>query len=536
MGPHTQPDAIVVGSGFGAAFAAWPLVHAGWRVLMLERGQWLRRGPHNWAPEGVKELSPEYDLSSPVRMRGDHRYELGGTFCVGGQSIFFGGVALRFREADFLPTPEERAAGAAWPFGYDELEPWYSAAERILGVAGRAGEDPTEPWRSGPYQHDLPPLSVTSARIAEAAAHRGFTPFPLPLAINYGAAAGRSPCVGCTSCDCYACAISAKNDMAAGVLPELLRRGLVLQPGTCAVRLQHHGRRVIGVECVETASGRHQLYHAGVVVLAAGALATPHLLLASGAQLWHPAGKLVGRMLTRHCSAVTFGVFPRPLDPARAFHKQVGINDLYFGHPGVRRPAGRLGTIQQIHAPPPGLVLPALPRALRRLGTRVLEHMTGLIVIAADDPQASNRVSLGAGSDARGLPDLLVHHRYTARDRAARAALVRAARGVLREAGALVTISREVRTLSHALGTVRMGRDAVRAPVDETGRYRGTDNLYISDASVLPTGAGVNPSLTIAAVALRIGARLAGASASAMPRLATRAEPFTRLRREATRA
>jgi hypothetical protein len=236
-------------------------------------------------------------------------------------------------------------------------------------------------------------------------------------------------------------------------------------------------------------------------------------------------------MLTRHCTAVTFGVFPRPVD--HSFHKQVGINDLYFGHPSVARPAGRLGTIQQIHSPPPGLVLPALPRALAALGKRVLGHMTGLIAIAADDPQAGNRVSLGARSDAHGLPALLVHHRYTVRDRAARSALVRAARGVLREAGALVTASREVRTFSHALGTVRMGREPVRSPVDEHGRFRGTDNLYVTDASILPTGAAVNPSLTIAAVALRIGSRLAGASAA--PRLATRAEPLARLRREASR-
>jgi len=63
------------------------------------------------------------------------------------------------------------------------------------------------------------------------------------------------------------------------------------------------------------------------------------------------------------------------------------------------------------------------------------------------------------------------------------------------------------------LGTIRMGPDARRSPVDPSGRFRGVDNLYVVDGSVLPRSGGVNPSLTIAAMALRIAERLAGAGA-----------------------
>jgi choline dehydrogenase-like flavoprotein len=251
---HGPVDAIVIGSGFGA-LAAYPLVHAGWRVLMIERGDWVHRGPHNWAPDGVKERTRHYDLSAPYVVRGDDRMRLGATYCVGGQSVFFGGVSLRFRERDFEPTPEERAAGASWPFGYDELEPYYVAAERILGVAGTLGTDPTEPWRSAPYPQVLPRLSRTSSRISDAAQRLGFAPFRLPLAINFGHATARPRCVSCHSCDSYACGIAAKNDVASAVLPDLITRGLHVLPNTAAVRLRRSGRRVTSVECVDVRTG-----------------------------------------------------------------------------------------------------------------------------------------------------------------------------------------------------------------------------------------------------------------------------------------
>ena len=77
-------------------------------------------------------------------------------YCVGGPSVFYGGVSLRFRETDFMPCPEIAAgSGAEWPFGYRELEPYYTEAERILDIAGTSGQDPTEPFRSAPLSAEL---------------------------------------------------------------------------------------------------------------------------------------------------------------------------------------------------------------------------------------------------------------------------------------------------------------------------------------------------------------------------------------------
>lgn len=509
-----QYDAIVIGSGVGAAHVAYPLVHAGWRVLMIERGEWLERGAHNWSPESVRDLSPHYDRLTPYELHGDDHGTSSGVHCVGGPSIYYGGVSLRYRERDFIPTPEERAAGAEWPYTYAELEPYYAAAERIIGVAGVSGGDPTEPPRSTPFPQALPPLSRIGQRIADASERLGHSPFRLPLAINYGRVSDRSNCIGCSTCDCYPCAIGAKNDVASAILPRLMSGGLEIVAGMAVRRILMQGRRARGVEAVEVRTGRRHEFSARNVILSAGALATPHILLASALDQAHVSGSFIGRMLMRHANSIVFGLFPDRLDAAREFHKQVGVNDFYFGHRTVSSPAGKLGTIQQIHSPPPALVRAGLPGFLGTAGSRILGHMTGLIVVANDEPQYTNTVSVRRAVDALDMPRALVHHRYSARDKAARNALSGAAAKILREAGAITTFSLPVRTFSHGLGSVRMGSNEYGSAVDPGGRLRGSDNVFVADASVLPSSAGVNPSLTIAATALRTGCLLAGTQAT----------------------
>ena len=509
-------DTIVVGSGFGGAMVAHQLVAAGERVLMVERGDWVSRGPHNWTPGGARELTPYYSPETPYRVdAGGDRPVIGAFNCVGGPSVFYGGVALRFREADFQPAPEIAAdSGAAWPFGYAELEPYYAVAERVLGVAGESATDPTEPPRSGPYPYASDPLSGPGRLVADAARRLGLQPARLPLAINYEALGERGACVRCTTCDGFACAVAAKNDLATCVLPALVREGLELRANTVAVRLHASRGRVMGLECVDRLSGERWTVRAERYVLAAGALATPHLLLASGLERSAPGGNIVGRYLMRHRNSIVFGVFPRRPNPAGEFHKQVAIHDFYFGHQGRGAPPGKLGGIQQITSPPPRFVRAVLPRPLNYLLAPGVPFTTGLLTIAEDQPRAENGVWLDTSRHDRfGLPQLVVTHRYTPRDVAAGRALEREAKRIVRAAGALFHYVYRIKTFSHAVGTVRMGSDPRRSALDEEGRFRGVDNLYVADGSALPSSAGVNPSLTIAACALRVGALLAGASA-----------------------
>jgi choline dehydrogenase-like flavoprotein len=509
-------DLIVIGSGPGGAMAAYPSVMTGKRVLMVERGDWVHRSRDNWGPTGFFELTPAYSLEAPYQVVADEGRPTTGTVaCVGGATVFFGGASLRLREADFQPDPEIDAdSGGAWPYRYADLEPYYARAEELFGVAGVAGDDPTESWRSSPYPGVPAPLAPISARIAAAARDLGLRPFRLPLAINYAAAQGRERCIACGTCDGFACAIGAKNDLATSLIPRMQRAGMTLKTNTVATRLVLDGSRIDAVECIDRMTRAPLTFRSRAVVVAAGALATPHLLLASGLERANPAGHAVGRYLMRHCNSVVMRWFLKAPAPDQTFHKQVGVNDYYFGHDTVARPSGKLGCIQQWATPQADFLAShfSLPHWSRDWFSRFVSHLTGLIVIAEDRPQAANRVFLDPSArDAFGMPRASVIHHYHQRDLDARRALVRAARRILRRTGPGLPYVHEQRlpTFSHAVGTVRMGPEPAHSPVDGSGAFRGLDNLFISDGSVFPRSGGVNPSLTIAANALRTGERVA---------------------------
>jgi len=503
-------DAVVIGSGFGGAMAAHRLIAAGARVLMIERGDWVPRGEQAWLPGASLELTPAYAKDIPYRCEaGGHGKLIGGYACVGGPSVYYGCVALRFRERDFEGDRDVvGGSGAAWPYRYDELEPYYGEAERLLRIAGDDAGDPTAPRRAAPYPFAPAPLAGVSERVVDSAVDLGLSPFHLPLAIDH------RRCVACRTCDTYACAIEAKNDVATTMIRPLVARGLTLQTGTVVVRIEVEGGVARRVHVVRKATGEHEAIAARHVILAAGALGTAHLVLASRLDELSPARAAAGRYLMRHDNAMIFGFYGERPDRERRFHKQIAIHDWYFGDPAGGDADGmtKLGGVQQMMTPPVELVRAHLPRPLRMLAT-FTEHLTGLLCIAEDQPRIANGCSVDwSVRDAYGLPQLVIDHGYSPRDRAASNALVRRARRVLEHTGAVFSYTHRVKTFSHAVGTMRMGADPATAPLDEVCRFRNVANLWITDGSALPMSAGVNPSLTIAANALRAAAAIVEAA------------------------
>ncbi len=511
----TSFDAIIIGSGFGGAFAANVLVEAGWSVLLIERGRWVPRGPDASRIDNFVLLSPYYSRTAAYQVRGEGRARpAGALFCVGGASVFYGGVSFRFRESDFGPQPDLVGdSGADWPIGYRELEPYYGEAERILGVSGNDADDPVRPARSAPYPAEANAFSPLSSHLAGAARALGLHPFPLPMAINFRPAGDQAACVRCGTCDGWACPISAKNDLATRLLQPLVARGLTLLPETAVVRLVASRGRVTDVECVELASGRRFSVQGGEVLVAAGALATPHLLLASGLERHNPGGAVVGRYLTRHANAIVFGRLRRAFPPD-GLGKDLAVLDFYAGDPGPgEAPPGPLGSLQSMPVPSVGVIATQVPPPIPWLAGVLLRRSAGLLAITHDQPSLRNGVSIDpARTDAAGLPGLTIEHRYSRRDTAALDALCRRARAILREAGAFFFYRHSIRTFSHAMGTVRMGTNPATSALDEHCRFRGIENLRVVDASAFPTPGGVNPSLTIAANSLRATSVLAGVS------------------------
>ena len=501
-------DALIIGSGFGGAMAAHRLVRAGWRVLMLERGDWVPRGPSARDPRATMVRTPQYSNESAYHcVSGGEGEKIGSIFCVGGPSVFYGAASFRMREEDFRPDPEVvNGSKAQWPFGYDALEPYYGEAERILGVAGDDSGDPTRPPRKDPYPFQPPPFAPISRRFRDSALELGLHPFPIPLAINFSQQNGRAPCDACRQCDTYICAIHAKNDVDVAVISPLRQQGLELRANTVVTRLVESGGRITGVLAWDRAARQNVSFSARHVILAAGAMASPHLLLASQVDRVNPAGVAVGAYLMRHACAMVFGFCTTRPDPARVFHKHVAVFDYYRGDPGV--PAARsrrLGSIQQLTTPPAVLIESRAPPPFVGVPLHgFAEHLASALVIAEDEPRAGNRVAVDwSRRDQVGLPVLEVTHVYTARDEERKRMLVRRTKRILRGLGAWSFYTYHVETFSHALGTVRMGTDPETAPLDEWCRFRGIHNLRVVDGSALPTSGAVNPSLTIAAVALR---------------------------------
>ena len=316
---------------------AHALVQAGLKTALLERGQWAKRDAADWDQRTIL-LQKRYRSASPLLIKQYGRRTFQRTYpneVVGGNSVFFGGASLRLRPADF----------ACWPLSYADLAPYYVRAEQLLGVHGEVGTDPYQPPGLEAYPRRAVELSAPAQRIYQAGTDIGLQPFRIPLAINFSDRT-RPLCLRCITCDGFPCKVEAKNDMASTVLATASAAGLEIIVGAVAQRLVQRSGRVEQVEYVDSTSRQTHALSADLVILAAGALNSPALMLRSGFN--HP---LIGRFLMRHCNGIANYIFPFRTNPQQVFHKQLCFSDFYED---LRAELGTaVGVIQDIYTPAP---------------------------------------------------------------------------------------------------------------------------------------------------------------------------------------
>jgi len=274
---------------------------------------------------------------------------------------------------------------------------------------------------------------------------------------------------------------------------------------TIAHKINHQDTRCSGVSCLDLKTQEEVLVLGEQIILSAGALASPHLLLNSELEKVNPAGSSIGRYLMRHTNAIVFGIFSSTADKQLRYHKELAIMDYYLGHPEVDFDGSRIGSLQQVPTPPRGLVEREAPKPLGKILGMAVKLITGLLAIAEDQPQFDNFIRLDHDLPQKhNMAAPQVSHEYSDRDQAAIQVLIKQAKKIMKASGALSNYVHHIRTFSHTVGTVRMGDDPSSAPLDKYCKFRGLDNLHVVDGSFMPTSGAVNPSLTISANALRV--------------------------------
>jgi choline dehydrogenase-like flavoprotein len=522
-------DVIVVGAGMGGGMLGQRLARAGRRVLFLEKGRSTLPGtpgtiraamPEIAEPHASRSKKTYYETLARAGRSNDEITDISGRrprkfvpyigAGPGGSSALYGMVCERFFVDDFHPrqffdNPGESTVPESWPISYEQLAPWYSEAEKLLGVRGDA--DPLRPEAADVGLPTAPPFSADNQPLVNYLAGRGLHPYHLPMACDYTD--------DCATCQAYLCAKGCKNDGGrAGVLPAVTEYGAQLLAECRVLRLESDQTRVQQVICQR----RNDMLRlkAKVVVLAAGALATPVLLLNSRSGDWTRGlangSDMVGRNLMRHVMD-WIEIWPQRGSKITAENKEIGLNDFYFidGQKyGTVQSASSMASLAPIDMMmnQPGLVSKALrwssPFA-RPIYDRVISGGLVLAAIMEDLPYRDNRVLPSDQPSVDGRQRLRLQYRMHPGERARREVFLGALKEVLQPFRTLTLRTGENNgTLGHVCGTVRFGTDPATSVLDPQNRAHEVDNLYVVDASFFPSSSGINPSLTIAANALRV--------------------------------
>ena len=537
--PSEEVDFLIIGAGAAGGIVAKELSSAGFSVVVLEQGPYLRekdfqhdeikyttlaamtnnleRQPHTYRrSEAETAKIPQQKIIQYGRQ-------------VGGGSVQFTANYWRFWESDFQQRSKfgsvPGATLADWPIAYSDLEPYYTQAEEELGISGQAGANPFEAPRSKPYPMPAMPVKSSGVLFERATKKLGLHPFPAPLAILSQNYRGRGACVHCGFCESFGCEMRAKSSTLATVIP------VAEKTGRCEIRPSSYTRKIeIGSNgrvtgAVYFDSHRHEVFQfARAVVVCANGSETPRLLLMSKSSQFPQglanANGLVGKNLMFDSGFEAHGLFEHPLNEFKSVEATRVIHDFYEPDP-KRGFYGGGGIDARFDFYPISFAVgglpPDAPRWGREFKAAVANNFTRSMSILAHATclaREQNSISLDPdGKDAWGLPAMRITFDYHADDIRTMKFLLERQLEILHAAGAQKVWNdpTDVYFLPHAhlMGTCRMGNDPKTSVVDRYHRAHDVPNLYLVDGSSFVT-AGCQPTCTIQALAYRAADHIAG--------------------------
>jgi choline dehydrogenase-like flavoprotein len=506
-------DIIVIGSGPGGATLAQRLAPSGKKILILERGEFLKRSMDNWNAHKVF-IDNIYQAHETWYDQAGTAFHPGLHYFVGGNSKVYGAALFRLRERDFHQLQHVDGVSPEWPLKYDVFAPYYDAAEKLFHVHGAAGEDPTEPPRGGPYPY--PPVShePRMQQLSDTLSRQGLHPFHMPLGIlldeHNGKVAPNSPCIRCSAFDGYPCLTNGKADAEVICIDPTLAAypNVTLLTGAYVARLDTDasGHSVTRVQ-VER-GGVKATYAGDIVVVACGALSSALLLLRS-ANDKHPHGLAngsdqVGRNYIRHNQSVLMAIAREPNDTV--FQKTVGVADFYFGAADWHYPHGLIQMTGKSH--PDTIRGEALPAWLEWFPEMPFEklarHSLDFWLSSEDLPRPQNRIRYASGRVVVEQTDNNMEAHARLKTKLSTLLEPMGAHPHLLERKLYVDKGIPIGGTAHQAGTARFGSDPATSVLDLDCKAHQLDNLYVADASFFPSIGAVNPTLTIIANAMRV--------------------------------
>jgi choline dehydrogenase-like flavoprotein len=474
--PSSRCDVIVIGSGAGGAFAARALARAGLNTVIVEEGE-------RWTAERIRASHP-LDRFAGIYRDGGTTMALGNPpialplgRAVGGTTVINSGTCFRPPSAVATSWHKEHGFALADP---ELLGPRIADVEATIGVApapmevlGRNGELALEgaaalDWQGAPLRRNAP---------------------------------------GCRgSCQCaIGCPNNAKGGVHLNALPQACEAGAQIVTGLRVQQVLSEAGHATGV-LAHRADGSKVRISSSLVVVAAGAIPTPPLLRRSGLGR-HPR---LGRNLSIHpATGITAG-FEQPVVPWSGVMQSVGIEELHESE----------GVLIEATGSPPGMGAISAPG----YGT----HLLGRLDRAADRAMIGAMIADQPSGRVFGSRSPIVSYRLAKADERRLAVAIEAMARVMLAAGAndvelgggapavrsedelgAAMESLDVRRLRlagfHPSGTVAAGADPARHPVDPEGRLRGIKGVWVADGSILPSCPGVNPQVSIMAMAAGVG-------------------------------
>lgn len=521
-------DVLIVGAGISGALLAAGLSQKGLKVIVVEAGPRVDRAEAVVRFQNASLKTPECPYPrtefspSPVVHEPHAFYIQKGpdifpsTYLkqVGGTTWHWLGTAVRLVPDDFnLKSKFNR--GVDWPVSYADLEPWYGQAEQALNVSGNNADDLGSP-RSTVYPLPMFPQTYLDHVWTKALVGSPYQVSATPQARLSQAVGQRAACCGAASC-VPICPIQAKYDATIHIdIAE--KQGAMIFAETVAVAIEPGRERRVQAVHTRRADGTRQRVEARVIVLAANAIETPRLLLSSKTE-YSPNGianefDQVGRYLMDHPVQLSWALSNHPVWPYRGPLSTSGIENLRSAQwratqPALRIQFGNDGWAWPVSAPletardlaQRGLKGEALNRAIAEEATRHLSVAT----LIEQLPAAENRMTLDSNQyDPSGLCRPTIYYRLDEYVKRGFQESCRIHDELFQRIGvSLVQHAVTPYGSGHILGTTRMGVDPKTSVVDADLRTHAYHNLFIVGGGTFPTSGTGNPTLTIAALALR---------------------------------